>query len=299
MGFDNVRVFPSSEGTVFKHVFTGEGVIAEAVLYRYPTFEERTVICCSTQSGCPVGCSFCGTGKRFVRNLTSEEIVFQIESALTGQGIDASKVKKLQFMFMSMGEPMLNFPNVAAAIRQLFVKYPNADLLISTMAPKSDHWNELIDLALEVPRVGLQFSVHESTDKRRDELIPFKLKLDLRKICEKGTQFFAATGRKPYFNYCAHKGNTSEIDAKNLWHLFWPKIWNATVSVICEKDESMKAAHERQEALASGFMARLLEYGFNVRVFNPAGQDDIGGGCGQLWFTQDWLKENKRSNKEN
>ena len=36
----------------------------------------------------------------------------------------------------------------------------------------------------------------------------------------------------------------------------------------------------------------MLECGFDVRVFDPAGQDDIGGGCGQLWFVQDWMKKN-------
>ena len=37
----------------------------------------------------------------------------------------------------------------------------------------------------------------------------------------------------------------------------------------------------------------MISRGFSTRVFNPAGQDDIGGGCGQLWYFQDWLKKNK------
>lgn len=78
------RRFDSSEGNVFKYVFSGNDFVAESVLYRYNSFTERTVICCSTQSGCPVGCSFCGTGKRFVRNLTSDEIVAQIEAVIAG-----------------------------------------------------------------------------------------------------------------------------------------------------------------------------------------------------------------------
>ena len=39
-------------------------------------------------------------------------------------------------------------------------------------------------------------------------------------------------------------------------------------------------------------MAKLSEHGFSTRMFDPAGQDDIGGGCGQLWFVQDWMKNN-------
>jgi 23S rRNA (adenine2503-C2)-methyltransferase len=55
----------------------------------------------------------------------------------------------------------------------------------------------------------------------------------------------------------------------------------------------MKVAHEKQQALASGFMSKLLEKGYGCRMFDPAGQDDIGGGCGQLWFVQQWMKDNQ------
>ena len=59
---------------------------------------------------------------------------------------------------------------------------------------------------------------------------------------------------------------------------------------MCERDEGVAAANERQRTLAEGFSSELLNRGFGVRVFNPAGQDDIGGGCGQLWFVQDWMR---------
>lgn len=39
-------------------------------------------------------------------------------------------------------------------------------------------------------------------------------------------------------------------------------------------------------------MNLMLEIGYSVRMFDPAGQDDIGGGCGQLWYVQDWMKDN-------
>ena len=51
-------------------------------------------------------------------------------------------------------------------------------------------------------------------------------------------------------------------------------------------------ANQRQRELASSFMQKLNEKGFSTRMFDPAGQDDIGGGCGQLWFVQDWMKNN-------
>lgn len=54
----------------------------------------------------------------------------------------------------------------------------------------------------------------------------------------------------------------------------------------------MAAANRRQRELASSFEMLLMERGFRTRMFDPAGQDDIGGGCGQLWFVQSWMKAN-------
>jgi 23S rRNA (adenine2503-C2)-methyltransferase len=61
--------------------------------------------------------------------------------------------------------------------------------------------------------------------------------------------------------------------------------------VVCERNEGLPARNEYQQNLAKSFSEKLLMRGYNVRVFDPAGQDDIGGGCGQLWFVQDWANK--------
>lgn len=289
--FDNVKTIQSSDANVMKFVFEKDNAVAEAVLYKYPTYEDRTVICCSTQSGCPVGCRFCGAGDYFVRSLKSEEIVYQVDHCLESQGVDASKIDKFQIMVMSMGEPLLNFKELEKAFEVLHEKYPQARLLISSIGPKIDY-EPVMQMAERIPTVGLQFSVHESTDEKRNQLIPFKGKLTLSEISEVGEVFLARTGRKPFFNYCAHEDNSSQEDADRIAELFNPDVFEATISVVCERDESIAAANERQRELASTFMAKLSEHGFSTRMFDPAGQDDIGGGCGQLWFVQDWMKNN-------
>jgi 23S rRNA (adenine2503-C2)-methyltransferase len=288
--WENVKAIQSSDANVRKYVFTNEGVkgaVAEAVLYKYPTYEERTVICCSTQSGCPVGCRFCGTGEFFIRSLTGDEIVDQVLYLFKDQNIDPATVQRGQIMFMSMGEPLLNKQGLTEAIMRLYALFPNFALLISTSAPAVDYqW--IRDLSVVVPTVGLQFSVHESTNEARNKLIPFKAKLTLEQIAEEGVKWFNDTGRQPFFNYCAHDKNSSQMDADRLYKLFDPRIWQSTVSVICEQDESVAAANVRQRKLATDFMDLLLERGYSTRCFDPAGQDDIGGGCGQLWFVQDF-----------
>lgn len=287
----DIKVFRDEKEHVEKHVFTKDSCVVESVLYKYPTYKERTVICCSTMSGCPVGCRFCGTGDYFVRSLSVDEIVEQPQYLLENCiDCDPSEIGRLQIMFMSMGEPLLN-KNLIEAIHRLYAMYPTAALLISTSAPDIDYeWVNL--LSQQVPTVGLQFSVHESTDEARNALVPFKKKLTLAQISKKGESWFNATGRKPFFNYCAHPKNDGVEDADRILNLYPPNIWEATVSVICERNQGEAAKNDFQRQLAVDFSSKLLERGFNVRVFDPAGMDTIGGGCGQLWFVQEWMEKN-------
>jgi 23S rRNA (adenine2503-C2)-methyltransferase len=288
----NVKELTGENPNVWKYVFSDDTTVVEAVLYKYPDFNTRTVICCSTQSGCPVGCRFCGTGEYFIRNLTADEIVNQPRTLLEKHNIDPTQVDRMQIMFMSMGEPLMNWTQTEAAIRKLHEMYPRARLLISTSAPKlQSAWDGVFQVSQDVPTVGLQFSVHDSTDERRDALIPYKNKLNLIEIADMGVAWFKATGRKPFFNYCAQEHNTSVMDADRLWHLFDPQIFECTISVVCERGESIAKANDRQKGLAEGFMEKMLERGFSVRKFDPAGQDDIGGGCGQLHQVQKWIRE--------
>jgi len=289
--FEDIKTIQSYDENVMKFVFASDNAVAEAVLYKYPTYYDRTVICCSTQSGCPVGCRFCGAGDYFVRSLTCNEIVYQVDYCLQSQNIDASKIEKFQIMVMSMGEPLLNFKELEKAFEILYLKYPQAKLLISSVAPRIDY-EPVMCMAVRIPNVGLQFSVHESTDKKRNELIPFKNKLSLAEIAEVGEVFLARTGRKPFFNYCAKEDNSNQADADRLSGVLNPDVFEATISVVCERDESIAAANQRQRDLASSFMGKLNLKGYSTRMFDPAGQDDIGGGCGQLWFVQDWMRNN-------
>ena len=178
-------------------------------------------------SGCPIGCTFCGTGQFFIRNLTTFEIVKQVQGCLNTIDCDTSEIEKFQIMFMSMGEPMMNYKTLEQSIRILHEMYPNAQLLVSTSAPSQTykHISGFIQLSREIDKVGLQFSVHESLDENRKKLIPTKT-CTLRQIAVLGELWASFTGRKPYYNYCVHKGNDSETDAIRLTSLFKPEVWD-------------------------------------------------------------------------
>lgn len=291
------KVFRSSDKNVSKFVFEktkidgSKDIAVEAVLYKYNSYAERTVICCSTQCGCPVGCNFCGTGKFFIRNLTSEEIVEQVDTVLSTIDCKTSDIKKFQIMFMSMGEPFLNYHSLEQAIIVLHDKYPNAQLLVSTSVPDNikKHFDDFVLLSIKIDKVGLQFSIHESSDSARSQLIT-SAHISLYHIGIMGEFWALATGRKPFFNYCVHEGNDRQEDVNNILKNFNPEVWECTLSVICEKDNTMQNAINEKLDIIKDFSQKMIDAGYSIRVFNPAGQDDIGGGCGQLWYFQEWLK---------
>ena len=294
MSIDDVRIFESSEGNVWKYAFQLSGAITESVLYKYENFEKRTVICCSVQSGCPVGCTFCGTGRKFIRNLGSEEIVEQVKYIFEDKKIQPDRVEKLQIMFMSMGEPFLNYDNVETAVRELNNLYPNAQLLVSTIAPRNPiGMKNFIQLSKEVDKIGLQFSIHKSNNEDRNVLIPFHNKLSLEELRDFGIEWWKETGRKPFCNYCVDGKNNTPEDFDNLRKLFPLNVFNFTFSVVCSKDETAKDVAFRNLSVINQFKEKFAKAGYNTRVFDPAGQDDIGGGCGQLWYVQDYLREHK------
>src|ERR687888_823409 len=99
------------DGTVKALFCTHDGRPVEAVLMRYR--DDRRSLCLSSQSGCPLTCTFCATGQmKFGRNLTASEILDQALHFRRREPVDHA-------VFMGMGEPMLNLDDVLAAARRL------------------------------------------------------------------------------------------------------------------------------------------------------------------------------------
>jgi 23S rRNA (adenine2503-C2)-methyltransferase len=203
--------------------------------------------------------------------------------------------EKFQIMFMSMGEPFHNYSEMEMAIKILNEMFPTAYLLVSTSAPKSpSHYKSFIELSRDIDKIGLQFSVHKSNDADRSLLVPFKNKMTLAEFRDYGVEWWKETGRKPYCNYCVDGKNSTENDFNNLRNLFPPNVFCFTFSVVCSYDETMKDAGYRNLEEIRKFENKFLEHGYDTRIFDPAGQDDIGGGCGQLFYVQKWLKNYKK-----
>jgi len=270
-------------GNVHKLIFEDSHSIAEAVLYHY---NDRIVVCFSTQSGCPVGCRFCGTGNQFIRDLTEEEMSLQIETSLSK--MESLRGRKIQLMSMSMGDPMLNWGPVEKVAIQYLEK--GFYFFISTVG--FQNWptvERIMQLGEKYERFGLQFSLHSTDTEARLNLFRNGNLNYMRvsNLLNVGRQFTLRTGNRAYFNYII-TGNETEADKLFLARQL--KGMHLTCSVLCNIVASVKADPEK----AIVFAAEIFELSkgcVDTSTFDPAGQDTIGGGCGQLLYVQQKMKK--------
>lgn len=192
---------------------------------------ERWMIGVSTMSGCPVRCKFCATGnmKRY-RNLTADEIVAQVEFAIShAGGADPAKAKEFKINYTRMGEPFLNIEAVKEAIRIITEKYPNTHHYVSTIGIKGSDFSFIKD------NITLQISLHSFDDEKRNWLIPYKNKMTIQELGQIRTK----SNLKTTINLTLV--DTSDFDAEKLkeWfdkEHFFVKLSPINVNNISEKN---------------------------------------------------------------
>ena len=139
----------------------------EAVLIRE---KSHHTFCVSSQVGCPLACRFCATGSMgFRRNLTSGEILSQIlilRNALSTEG------EKLNLVFMGMGEPLLNYPNLKKALETITSEKGMAVCPRNVTVSTSGILDGLRQLERDFPLIKIAFSLNASSQARREELMP-------------------------------------------------------------------------------------------------------------------------------
>jgi 23S rRNA (adenine2503-C2)-methyltransferase len=174
----------SDDGTVKTLFDTADGRPLEAVLMRYR--DGRRSVCVSSQSGCPLTCTFCATGKmKFGRNLTADEILDQALHFRRVEAID-------HVVFMGMGEPTMNIDNVLAACERLpDLGVTNRRTSISTVG-----WVPGIDrLAENQMPIGLALSLHAPNDALRSQLMPVNDRYPLSEVLAACGRYGAIRGR--------------------------------------------------------------------------------------------------------
>jgi 23S rRNA (adenine2503-C2)-methyltransferase len=241
----------------------------EAVLMSYR--DGRRSLCLSSQSGCPLTCTFCATGRmRFGRNLTTSEILDQALHFRRSEPVTNA-------VFMGMGEPLMNLDAVLAACERL----PDVGIAWSNTAISTVGWLPGIErLADEGPPVRLALSLHAADDGLRSELMPVNDRYPLADVLAACLRWHEHRRRDVFVEYLMLGGvNDRREQAVALADLLQPRRAFKVNLIPYNPTEAGFQGSTRQAVWA--FKTTLEERGVRATVRLTRGRD-IDAACGQL-----------------
>jgi 23S rRNA (adenine2503-C2)-methyltransferase len=262
------RQAEARDGTVKTLFRTHDGHPVEAVLMRYR--DGRRSICVSSQSGCPLTCSFCATGAmRFGRNLTASEIVDQALHFRRLETID-------HCVFMGMGEPMLNIDSVVEAARLL----PDLGIKHRRTTVSTVGWlpglRRFVDEVEEPIRLAL--SLHAADPALRSRIMPVNDRYPLEQVVAECERYFELRRRKVFVEYVMLAGVNDRVEqARALAELLDPRVFK--VNLIPYNPTGMYEGSSR--TAIDAFKAVLDRARVPATVRLTRGRDSAAA-CGQL-----------------
>ncbi|WP_408938910.1 23S rRNA (adenine(2503)-C(2))-methyltransferase RlmN [Helicobacter sp. MIT 00-7814] len=256
---------------------------------------EKWSICVSSQVGCKVGCAFCFTAKGgFQRDLESGEIVEQIVQIKAHNEIPPQK--RVNIVYMGMGEPLDNLENVTKAIRilseldGLSISARRQTISTSGIAPKI---RELGKLNLGVQ---LAISLHAVDDKLRSALIPMNRKYNIQQVLDEVRKFPIDLRKRVMFEYLMIKDlNDSLKEAKKLLSLL-NGIRSKVNVILFNPHEGSKFGRPSMEK-AREFADFLTQKGLLCTIRESKGLD-ISAACGQLREKEKDLSADRKIDRE-
>jgi len=258
----------AKDGTIKALFRTADGHPVEAVLMRYR--DGRRSVCVSSQSGCPLTCSFCATGAmRFGRNLKPWEILDQVLHFRRLEPLD-------HLVFMGMGEPFFNLDHVLEAARRLpAIGITHRRTTISTVG-----WlpalRRFIDEVEEPIRLAL--SLHAADPHLRSKLMPVNDRYPLADVLVECRRYFELRHRKVFVEYVLLAGvNDSPEQARELVKLLDPKMFK--VNLIPYNPTGLYDGSSRDAIAAFKHVLDRARIPATVRL--TLGRD-IAAACGQL-----------------
>jgi len=199
------QLFISSDQRTCRALINNE---IETVLMRHKDL--RNTVCVSSQAGCPLGCTFCYTGKMgFKRNLSSDEIIEQV--LLFSRLLKEDKQRVDSVVFMGMGEPFLNYDNVLAAIKFLNDKDTFNIGVRHISVSTSGIIAGIKKITQEKLDINLAISLHAPNDQLRSQLMPINNQQPLKKIMQAVDAYVAKKNRKVMFEYIMLKDINDQI----------------------------------------------------------------------------------------
>lgn len=271
--FKNDKRLVSSDGT-HKFLLTLKDTekIETVVIPAY----KRGTACLSTQVGCKFGCTLCASGlKKFVRNLSTAEIVDQLVYVQSKTGDEISHV-----VFMGMGEPLDNYENVTKAIR--IINHEDGLCLAARKITISTAGivpgiKILSDFELQV---NLSLSLHATTDEKRSMIMPINKKYPLESVLGICEEYFKKTKRIITLEYALLKGvNDSQDDVQRLAEI--TRRLKAKVNLLTFNPYPELKCEPVSSAKMKYFQELLKSLRVPVTIRNSRGAD-ISAACGQL-----------------
>jgi 23S rRNA (adenine2503-C2)-methyltransferase len=263
-----VREARASDGTVKALFHTHDGRAVEAVLMRYR--DGRRSVCVSSQSGCPLTCTFCATGAmKFGRNLTASEILDQVLHFRRAERLD-------HLVYMGMGEPMMNLDHVLDAARRL----PDLGITHRRTGISTVGWVPGIRrLAEQDMPIRLALSLHAPEDALRSRIMPVNDRYPLAEVLEACEAFYARRRRQVFVEYVMLAGvNDGYAQAVQLAQRLDPKVYKLNLIPYNPTDSVYQGSGRRA---IDAFRAALEEHGLRATVRLTRGRD-IDAACGQL-----------------
>jgi 23S rRNA (adenine2503-C2)-methyltransferase len=268
----------SADGTIKSRFKTFDGHLVEGVLI--PT-ESRHTACVSSQIGCSLSCKFCATGyMERKRNLNFDEIYD--EAVLLNQQSEKVYGKKLSnIVFMGMGEPLLNYKNVLAAIERITspdgLGMSARRITVSTAGVAK----MIKQLGDDQVRFKLALSLHAATDEKRHEIMPINDSNNIKSLIEALNYFYRQTRNEITFEYILFNNfNDSLKDADELIRIY-RQVPADLVNIIEYNPIDFAAFEKPQEDRIQAFMNYLEKHRVNARLRRSRGKD-IDAACGQL-----------------
>jgi 23S rRNA (adenine2503-C2)-methyltransferase len=262
----------SRDGTLKALFRTREGHAVEAVLMRYR--DGRRSVCVSSQSGCPLTCTFCATGQmQFARNLTSSEILDQV--------LHFRRIEPLtHLVFMGMGEPMFNVDAVVEAARAL----PDVGITHRRTTVSTVGWlpglRRFVDEVDEPIRLAL--SLHAPNDALRSELMPVNDRYPLDEVLEECRRYFELRGHKVFVEYVMLAGvNDCVEQATELARLLDPHVFKVNLIPY-----NPTGAFDGSSRKAIDAFAAVLDRERVPATVRLTRGRDIAAACGQLAATR-------------
>jgi 23S rRNA (adenine2503-C2)-methyltransferase len=258
----------SRDGTVKTLFRTADGHPVEAVLMRYR--DGRRSLCLSSQSGCPLTCTFCATGAMaFGRNLTASEILDQALHFRRTTEVDHA-------VFMGMGEPMLNLDEVLAAARRL----PDLGITHRRTTISTVGWlpglRRFVDEVDEPIRLAL--SLHAPDDALRSRIMPVNDRYPIADVVAECRRQAETTRRRVFVEYVMLSGvNDAPEQARGLAALLGRDHFK--VNLIPYNPTGLYDGSSRERISAFRYELERARVPVTVRLTRGR---DIEAACGQL-----------------